>query len=103
MSTILGADTATLVGTGSIVVVLLTAFGYALSLLSKGTDRIDRQSERAVAAAEAERDRARAEATAETNRVRQEAAARIEELERERDFWRNRALGPPDLPADPGT
>lgn len=87
-------DSGTIVGTGSIVGVLVVAFGYALSLLSKGTDRIDRSTERAVRAAEAERDRARIEAREETERIRAEATHRLTELEHERDYWRQRALGP---------
>lgn len=91
---ILGADTTQIVGTGSIVVVLVTAFGYAVSLLSKGTERIDKSAAAQIAAAEAERDRAREEKDEELARVRSECEARMTEARREIDYWRARALGP---------
>lgn len=46
------ASTAETVGTVSIVSVLVAAFGYSLTLLNRGTDRMDKNAEDRVEAAE---------------------------------------------------
>lgn len=113
------ASAAETVGTVSIVSVLVAAFGYSLSLLNRGTDRMDKNAEDRVEAAEqnaaeriatavanaaaqiatAERNAADRIATAEANaeaRTRgmakdlERAVVERKEAQAQADMWRDR-------------
>lgn len=105
------ADLTTTLAGGGAVGALVVAFGYGISLLRSGTERIDAASRQLVAAAEAERDRAIAALAAERedHSIELDAvrARHREELQRaltEAGYWRDRALGllPPTTPPPPG-
>lgn len=101
LAPLLAAETTEVIGTVSVAAVLVTAFGYALSLLTSGTKRRDEVADERVAEAEAERDRARAERDAELGRMRAEYELRLQQREQEIRYWRARALGEPAPPEEP--
>lgn len=91
-----GGDPST-IAIGAVATMLVTAFGYALWLLSSGTSRVDKAADSRAIAAEEERDRALAalaqaelDHRAELVALRTDWSQRYEEMRADRDYWRNR-------------
>lgn len=91
-----GGDVST-AAIAAVATMLVTAFGYALWLLSSGTTRVDNAATSRATAAEEERDRAIAALAQAELDHRDELAAqrtdwseRYDEMKADRDYWRNR-------------